>query len=170
MKIRYTTEYKPLFNGAKMSIKQFNCRYSPNDDRIIFRFNTTENSEYIFWLTRRITHFILSSASQFIKTEFDKLTPSVESVISEIQQSDKHVADFTKAYEPGVQYPIGGDAVLVLDAKCTMMKIEEQDIFSLDFILPGGSNLNLKLTMPVMKSLILLLEESNVQAKWGNPV
>ena len=153
-----------------MSVKQFNCRYLLNDDRIIFRFNTIDQSEYIFLLTRRITHFILMSTGQYFEKEFAKLTPSVENLMSEIQQSDKQATSFTKAYEPGIQYPIGGDAVLVMDAKCMMMKIEEQDIFSLDFILPGGSNLNLKLTVPFMKALVLLLEELNVQAKWGNPI
>lgn len=152
-----------------MSVKQFNARYSPNDDRIIFRFNTMDQSEYIFWFTRRITHFILKSADQFTEKQYAKATPSVANVISEVQQSDNQVTNFTKPYEPGIQYPLGGDAVLVMDAKCQMIKIEEQDVFSLDLVLPGGANLNLKLAMPVMKSLILLLEELNIQAKWGNP-
>ena len=108
------------------------------------------------------------STGQFIEKEYEKLNPSVENVISEIHQSDKQgAASFNQTYEPGVQYPVGGDPVLVMDAKCSMMKIEEQDVFSLDFILPGGSNLNLKLRIPVMKSLVLLLEELNVQANWG---
>lgn len=153
-----------------MSLKQFNCRYLLNDDRIIFRFNTVDHSEYIFWLTRRITHFILMSARQFIQKEYEKLPPTVENFISEIKQSDKQVANFTKAYEPGVNYPLGADSILVMDAKCKMMKIGEQDVFSLDFVLPGGANLNLKLTMPIIKALILLLEELNVQAKWGSPI
>ena len=153
-----------------MGLKQFNCRYSLNDDRIIFRFNTVDHSEYIFWLTRRITHFILKSASQFIQNEYEKLTPTVANFISEIKQSDKQTTNFTTAYEPGVNYPLGGDPILVINAKCTMMKIEEQDVFSLDFILPGGANLNLKLPISIMKPLLLLLEELNVQANWGSPI
>lgn len=152
-----------------MSIRQFTGGYFPNDDRIIFRFNTVDQSEYKLWLTRRITHFILISTGKFIEKEYKKLTPSVENVISDIHQSEKQPTNFSKPYEPGVQHPIGGDAVLVIDARCQMIKVEEQDIFSLDFILPGGGNLNLKLTVLVMKSLLLLLEELNVQAKWGNP-
>ena len=152
-----------------MSIKQFNCKYSLSDDRIIFRFNTIDHSEYVFWLTRRVTHIILKSTSRFFENEYKNATPSVENVISEIQQADKQATNFTKAYEPGAQYPMGGETLLVMDVKCNSMKIEGQDIFSLDFILPGGSNLNLKLTVPVMKALIMLLEEANVHAKWGNP-
>lgn len=153
-----------------MSLKQFNGRYSQNDDRIIFRFNTVDQSEYIFWLTRRVTHYILSSAAMFIENDYQAHTHTVENVISEIEKSEKQAGSFTKAYEPGVQYPIGGDAILVIDAKCKMLKQEDQDFFSLDFILPGGANLNLKLTMPIMKSLIHLLEELNVHAKWGTPI
>lgn len=152
-----------------MSVKQFNARYLPGDDRILFRFNTTDQNEYIFWMTRRVTHYILMFAAQLIKNEYEKLAPSVENVISEIHQSDKREASFNKAFEPGVQYPMGGDAILILDVKCQTIRIEDQDVLSLDFILAGGATLNLKLTVPVMKSLILLLEELNVQAKWGNP-
>ena len=117
-----------------MSVKQFNGSYSPHDDRILFRFNTTEQTEYIFWLTRRITHFILASAGQVIKHEYEKQAPTVENVISEVQQPEKQATNFTKPYEPAVQHPLGGDAVLVLDAKCQLIKTEGQDIFSLDFI------------------------------------
>ncbi len=153
-----------------MSVKQFNGRYLPNDDRIIFRFNTIDHSEYIFMLTRKVTHIILMSTGQFIEKEYEKSSPSVEKVISEThQQPEKQATSFTKPYEAGIQHPIGGDAVLVMNAKCQMMKIEDKDIFSLDFVLPGGSNLNIKLSVPVMKALILLLEELNVQANWGNP-
>ncbi|MBL7479533.1 hypothetical protein [Legionella bononiensis] len=153
-----------------MSLKQFNCRYLLNEDRIIFRFNTVDHNEYIFWFTRRITHFILKSASQFIQNEYTKLTPTVANFITEINQSDKQKANFTTVYEPGVNYPLGADPVLVMNAKCTMMKIEGQDVFSLDFVLPGGANLNLKLTISIMKPLILLIEELNVQANWGSPI
>ncbi len=152
-----------------MSLKQFNGRYSPHDDRIIFRFNTMDQSEYIFWLTRRITHYVLISTAAFIQKEYEKQVPSVEKVISEIQKPDKQGANFSKPFEPGVQYPIGGDAILVMDAKCKMIQIDDQEFCSLDFILPAGANMNLKLTMPVMKAMIMLLEELNVQAKWGHP-
>lgn len=152
-----------------MSLKQFNGRYLASDDRILFRFNTIDQSEYIFWFTRRVTHFILMTAGQFIEKDYEKLKPSAENFISDIQQSDKQGAGFSQAYEPGIQYPLGGDAILVMDAKCTMTKMKEQDVFSLDFLLPGGANMNLKLPVPVMKALALLLEDLNVHAKWGNP-
>jgi hypothetical protein len=151
-----------------MSVKQFNASYYPNDDRIIFRFNTSDHSEFKFWLTRRITHFILVSAAQFIEKEYEKNTPSVEKVMSELHQPEKQAANFAKEYQPGKQYPMGGDAILVLDARCAVVNAEGQDIFSLDFLLPGGSSINLKLAAPILKALVMLLEELNAQARWGS--
>lgn len=152
-----------------MSLKQFTGKYFQNDDRIYFRFTTIDHSEYKFWLTRRVIHYILMSSGQFFEKEHQKQAPSVENVISEFQKSDKQESGFTQAYEPGIQYPLGADAILVMDAKCAMVKINEQNVISLDLILPGGANVNLKLPIPIMKKLVLLLEEINIQAKWGNP-
>lgn len=151
-----------------MSLKQFNVAYFVNEDRILFRFNTVDHAEYKLWLTRRITHFILLSIDKFIENEFTQQPHSVEKVISESQQSGAEGVNFAQGFEAGLKYPLGVDAVLVMDVKCKMTNNGEQDIFSLDLILPGGGNINLTLPMPVMKSLIMMLEEQNIQAKWGS--
>ena len=152
-----------------MSLKQFNVTYLPHEDRIVFRFNTVDQSEYKFWLTRRLTHFILTATSKFVEKEYNQHPHTVENVISQTQQAESQAPSFNQAYTPGTKFPFGVDAILVMDVKCEMIQIEEQDIFSLDFLLPGGGNINLKLPMPVMKSIYLLLEEQNMNAKWGNP-
>lgn len=149
-----------------MSIKQLNVKYFPNEERILFRMNTIDNCEYKFWLTRRVTHIILQAAGQFIEKEFVKKVPSVEGVISESNKADQQ-ACFGEAFEPGQQYPLGVDALLIMDAKCEVEKSGEEDVFSLDLVLPGGGNVNLKLATPIMKKVTLLLEEANTQAQWG---
>jgi hypothetical protein len=155
-----------------MSIKQFSGTYFLNDDRIIFRFNTMDNSEYKFWLTRKVTHFILISGSQFLEKQYEsEHVPAVAKALSEVQQqSMKQTTNFATEYHSGTQYPLGADPILIIDARCEMSKIENKDIFSLDFILPGGSNINLKLPVPSMQNIVLLLEQLNTQAQWGKPV
>jgi hypothetical protein len=37
----------------------------------------------------------------------------------------------------------------------------------MDLVLPGGSNLNLKLTIPILQAMRLLLERFAQQANWG---
>lgn len=178
-----------------MSIKQLNAKYFLHEDRILLRMNTLDQSEYKFWLTRRVTLFISNSASKLFEKDHaekvqkekvqndnafkekkpeDKPEESVTDVenvasakrmINELQETGKQ-AQFGGAFEPGVQYPIGADPILVMDAKCNVMKNGEHDFFSLDLILPGGANVNLKLTIPIMKNVILLLEEASTQAGW----
>lgn len=150
-----------------MNIRQFSGTYLPNDDRIIFRFNTTDQSEYKFWLTRKVTRFILVSTSKFFEQQHDKQAPSFEKIISEFQQPfQKTKSNFLEEYQSGSKFPLGAESILVIDARCQITKIDDQEIFSLDFILPGGANVNLKLPMDNMQKLVLLLEQLNTEAKW----
>jgi hypothetical protein len=55
-----------------MSIKQFNGSYVSNEDRLLFRFNTSDDSEYRFWLTRRITLFFLAATDHLVEKQLEK--------------------------------------------------------------------------------------------------
>ena len=55
-----------------MSIKQLNASYLVNEDRILFRFNTTEQAEYRLWFTRRVTLFILVATSHLLTKKLEK--------------------------------------------------------------------------------------------------
>jgi hypothetical protein len=45
-----------------------------------------------------------------------------------------------------------------------------QDIISIDFALPGGANLNLKLASNMVRAITLLLDQLRQQAGWGEAV
>jgi hypothetical protein len=44
------------------------------------------------------------------------------------------------------------------------------DIISIDFVLPGGANLNLKLASTMVRAITLLLDQLRQQAGWGEAV
>ena len=44
---------------------------------------------------------------------------------------------------------------------------EIKHLLSMDLVMPGGSNLNLKLTIPILQAMRLLLERFAQQANWG---
>jgi len=110
-----------------VSIKQFNGTYFPQEDRLVFRFNTADDAEYRLWFTRRITLFILTAANQLIQAQLEEQhTPDVAKAISEFERESlkKNIQEDTQtgqpsSYEPGSRYPLGADPLLVLDAKCT---------------------------------------------------
>jgi len=152
-----------------MSIKQFNGSYMPNEDRLMFRFNTAEDDEYRFWFTRRVTLFILAATDHLVEKKLEQKhdKPAAKAIAQFQQDAVKEQTKFTHDYAPASKYPIGADPVLVMDVKCTMMQVENIDVLSLDLVMPGGANLNLKLTVPILQTMRLLLERLAAQGNWG---
>lgn len=169
-----------------MSIKQINASYLVNEDRILFRFNTQDQAEYRLWLTRRVTLFILAASSHLLAKKLEENhSPDAARALHEFEKEAFLEAARTanagqQTYESGTQFPMGSDPLLVMDITCSLTKNGEQvdpktdaqehtfdDGISVDFILPGGANLNLKLAGNMMRAMSLLLDQLRQQAGWG---
>ncbi len=172
-----------------MTIKQINVSYLVNEDRILFRFNTQDQSEYRLWFTRRVTLFLLAASSHLLSKKLEQdHSPEAARVINEFEkeallEAAKTANSGQQVYESGVQFPIGSDPLLVMDITCSLAQNSEQidsksnaeisdfdGSLSIDFILPGGSNLNLKLTGSMVRAMILLLDQLRQQAGWGEAI
>lgn len=172
-----------------MSIKQFNGSYLQQEDRILFRFNTQNQEEYRFWLTRRTTLFILAAINHLLLKKMER-THSVDAVkaIHEFEkqailENAKDETSQSTHYESGLHFPLGFDPILVMDVTCTLTKngeklaqlsdLQEGEIdsdLSMDFALPGGANLNLKLPPNTLQMMCVLLDQLRLQAGWGEAV
>ena len=169
-----------------MSIKQFNGTYLVNEDRVLFRFNTQNEEEYRFWFTRRVTLFILAATSHLLAKKMEQQhSPDAAKAISEFEkqailEASKNENSQAKSYESGVNFPIGFDPVLVMDVTCALTKngeklaqlsdVKDGEIdheLSVDFVLPGGANLNLKLAPNTLQAMCVLLDQLRLQAGWG---
>ena len=158
-----------------MSIKQFNATYLAPDDRLLFRFNTAEDAEYRFWFTRRITLFILSATEHLtVKSLEKKHPPDIAKAIvdfdNEVMQMNptSRGVSRTQEYQPASKYPLGADAVLVLDVKGNLEKHGEEDRLLLDLILPGGTKINLKMAGVNLQAMCSLLNQLREYAVWGD--
>lgn len=157
-----------------MSIKQFNATYLANDDRLLFRFNTLEDAEFRFWFTRRVTLFILAATSHLVVKNLEQThSPEAAKAIAEFEEEaikankDQKLSAKPEAYEPAGTYPLGADPLLVMDVKCSFEKQGEEDLLSLDLVLPGGANINLKMAGPTLQAMCLLLNQLREHASWG---
>ena len=56
---------------------------------------------------------------------------------------------------------------MVLGVRCALEKQGADEVFSLDMVLPGGSNLGLQLSGSVLQAICLLLNQLREQACWG---
>lgn len=156
-----------------MTIKQFNATYLVPDDRLLFRFNTADDSEYRFWLTRRITLFILSATQHLIVKSLEQKHPpeiakaivDFDKEVMQIDPTSKGVSR-TEEYQVASKYPIGADPVLVMKATCTMERQGNEDGVSLDLGLPGGANVNIKLAGKTLQAMCSLLNQLSEHAAW----
>jgi hypothetical protein len=157
-----------------MTIKQLNATYLAADDRLLFRFNTVEDKEFRFWFTRRVTLFILAATQHLIVKSLEQThTPEAAKALAEFgketlqaNQSEQGVAQ-VDVYVPANTYPMGADPVLVIDVKCALEKQGSEDLLSLDLMLPGNSNINLKLSGPILQAMCILLNQLREHAVWG---
>lgn len=157
-----------------MTIKQFNATYLAHDDRLLFRFNTTEDTEFRFWFTRRVTLFILAASSHLVVKNLEQNHgPEVAKAIAEFSKEAVQVeksgqgASQVDAYQPANTYPLGADPLLVMDVKCSFEKQDSEDLLSLDLSLPGGANINLKMVGTTLQAMCLLLNQLREHAAWG---
>ncbi len=162
-----------------MSIKQLNGSYIPNEDRILFRFNTVDNCEYRFWFTRRITLFVLAATEHLVEKQLEQYHPqSTARAVAEFsQESARAQTDLSAAYTAVSTFPLGADPIMLDDVRCTLISApanppKAQARMALDLILRQGQQLNLTLALPTLQSMRVLLERLVMQAQWlqGLPV
>lgn len=172
-----------------MTIKQFNSTYLINEDRILFRFNTQNQDEYRLWFTRRVALFILAATSHLLEKKREQTHSSDAAKAlnhfekEAILEASKNEQSASQAYEAGLNFPLGFDPILVTDVTCSLMKNGEKlsisderkegefdEALSLDFVLPGGANLNLKLVVNTLQAMCVLLDQLRLQAGWGEAI
>jgi hypothetical protein len=100
-----------------MQIHQMQFNYSPFEDRLLFRFNTTAAEEFRLWLTRRYTKLIWPVLLDILAS-FETLAPN--QLIRETLMSFQHEtvmarADFATPYQGSEQLrrPLGAEPVLL---------------------------------------------------------
>ena len=158
-----------------MTIKQFNATYLAHDDRLLFRFNTIEDTEFRFWFTRRVSLFILAATSHLIVKNLEQThSPEAAKAIADfgkqsiqVEKSGQGVPQ-VDAYQPANNFPLGADPILVMDVKCSLEKHEQEDVLSLDLVLPGGANINLKMAGHTLYAMCALLNQLRAHAAWGD--
>jgi hypothetical protein len=157
-----------------MSIKQLNVTYLLQEDRILFRINTKERAEFSFVLTRRVALFILAASTHLVEKMLEqKHDPVTAKAVADFEQKNLVSSNCNgPEFEPGETFPLGNQALLVLDVTCGLADAEgggEQQ-FSIDFVLAKNQSINLKLPKPMLIALRLLLENLCDQASWGRAV
>ena len=157
-----------------MSIKQLNASYLIQDDRILFRINTEEKSEFAFLLTRRVTLFILAASEHLVEKQLEqKHDPQTAKALADFEKKNLISSDIQgPEFESGETFPLGNAPILILDVTCGLANAEGdgEQLFSIDFALEKDQSINLKIPKPMLIAMRLLLENLCDQASWGRAV
>jgi hypothetical protein len=121
-----------------VSIKQFNGEWVAREDRVLFRFNTFEDQEFSFWLTRFVVKSLIQGAQQLAVRTLE-------------------------TYQAPSQKPLGHDPLLVTGL--VMNQNGEQT--SVEFQLITGKSVNVQMNQAVMQVMVTLLNKLQDAAQWG---
>ena len=170
-------------------IHQFSATFDQKQDRILFCFNTKEEKEFRFWLTRRnIINFLKtiprhSDQSKKIISDieksqaFRKQTSNNETEKADVSQNEysknlpikqQNLEIFEEKklrmseFKTGKIFPIGQEAILVKEIHCKLVnKVQE-----LNFYLDNNQKVNFSLSLDTFLSLHSLLELTAQKANW----
>ena len=153
------------------SISQLQMSYSAEEDRVLFRLNTSGGEEFRFWLTRRFSQLLVQALNQHKVADPDVASQPTEDARQAIQDFKREAAqekgDFQKEFRPSQSFPLGDSPVLAYKLS---YKIEENKL-KLSIQPKEGQGINIvldpMLNFNVSKLLKSASEKAGWQLEWG---
>jgi hypothetical protein len=153
-----------------VKINQVNFTYSPLEDRLLFRLNTTSKVEFRMWLTRAMSLKLLGFLNQAVKQSIAREQPAMPaSALDTLGEFRREAAiakaDYESAFSPEAQaFPLGPNAVLVAGIVVDSGKPAPVLIFKL----ATGQEVNISLDHDLGAAISKLLTTVLESLDWGN--
>ena len=148
-----------------MSIKQFNGEWVCQQDRVLFRFNTSEDQEFSFWLTRYVLKGLLEGAQQLTVHALAHVhPPQVAQVVQSFQQASvTQQLNFQETFQVAKEKPMGEAPILVTG----LMLNQTGDVVTLKFDLESNKSVQVQMSPSVLRVMLALLDKLQGVAQWG---
>lgn len=147
---------------------QIQLTFDPLEDRLLFRINTTTQTEYLLWFTRRYVKLLWSLLMELMQRSLQanegKMPEQKKELLSFEHEKALNNADFQTQYQEGqFEHPLGDTPVLV--SKVTL-KNQSKNIRSLCLHPETGEGIELTLDNKLMHLLCKLLSDAVQKAEW----
>ncbi len=148
-------------------LHQINVGYSPEEDRLLLRINTTGKTEYRLWMTRRYVKLLWKMLTKSVESLPDvvaQAAPESREAVKSFQREEaRQAADYSKDYEDKpANRPLGEGASLLTGVRTTAGESGTQ----LTLQTKDGRSINLSLERKLLYSLLDLLVSSTKKAEW----
>jgi len=146
-----------------------NASYVPEQDRLLLKINTTGQTEFRFWITRRYLALLWQVLSQiaggFGKAGFALDSATRAEVANLAHEELKKGMDIRTQYQNGGHFPLGEDPVLLV--KITTHKPDASGNRKLSLLPDQGRGIDLNLDENLTHSLMRVLQEPAAVADWS---
>jgi PDZ domain-containing secreted protein len=148
-----------------MSIKQFNGEWVCQQDRVLFRFNTSEDQEFSFWLTRYVLKGLIQGAQQVAAQALEQAhSPHVAQVMQSFQQATvTQQLNFEETFQEAKEKPMGDAPLLVTGLSLN----QEGDVVTIKFDLEADRAVQVQMNPAVLQVMLALLDKLQALAQWG---
>lgn len=149
------------------AVNQMQMAYQPEEDRILFRTNTSDNKEFRFWITRRYSLLLLKILRDHLDRDPDVLSqPSNEAkeAIKDFKQEQAESnVDFSKKFEAEAKdYPLGEEGILAFKLSYTF----KEDLLNLSVEPKEGQGISIVINRDLNVSMTRLILAAARQADW----
>lgn len=156
-----------------MSLRQIFGNYVKAEDRLLFRFTTSDHEEIRLWLTRSITATLISLGARLsVNLQEEKHSPSVAKALDAFQQEKNQFAvESASSFESQAKLPIGAAPILVIKADLNTRKVPVAlPPIYLRLTLSTQQALDLCLTQSEFDQIRTLLDLLWKKANWSVPL
>ncbi len=149
-------------------LNQIQCRYVPLEDRVLLRINSSDHSEFRFWLTRRYVRLLWPVLSQLLQGD-----PQIsqaqdararQAILAFQHESALSQSSFSQTFrEEQAKFPLGETPVLLSRIQ-TRTTTQGQSVLCLHPEQGQGIELNMSRTL--LHALTRLLTDAVQKAGW----
>ena len=149
-------------------LHQINIGFSPEEDRLLLRTNTTGKTEYRLWMRRRYVRLLwkmLTKSVESLPNVVAQATPESREAEKSFQREEaRQAADYSKDYEnKAAKRPLGENAALLTGMRTTASESGTQLVLQTK----DGRSINRRLERKLLYSLLDLLTSSTKKAEWN---
>jgi hypothetical protein len=152
-----------------VEINQVNFSYSPLEDRLLFRFNTLNKTEFRMWLTRAMGIKMLGQLHRVVKINLWREQPGLAAIAMKTVEEFRREAvlskaDYVQSFSSDAEiFPLGSLPVLVTD----IIMDSSEPISVVTFQLVVGQDVCLSLNHDLGISISKLLSDVMDGLDWG---
>ena len=150
------------------ALSQMQMLYVAEEDRILFRVNSTSGEEFRFWLTRRYTLLLAKVLRDYADKDPDvsvQATPEEKKAVEEFKQEQRlSGANFSRQFtEESNSFPLGETTHLAFKLSFSPKDASMQ----LSIQPKDGQGINFVINQEINASMIQLLKTASEKAEWG---